>query len=166
MEHSVEVVVGGVIATGSRWVEGLSFASEAGGELGFPSELGGVAEEPVPAPRDGGFDIGDALDAPLGLVETATASLELGVGAASFRLEAIEVALLGADPMVNVVETALIGATEPPPLGHRFELCLIFGQAAANRGVDGAFPGPRSGRAPPAASLWRSVRPTSGASLR
>jgi hypothetical protein len=65
-EERLELVVGvAVVVAGSLSVEFVGAPGEAGGQVGFPGEFSGVAEEPVAAAADGGFDFGDAADCPL-----------------------------------------------------------------------------------------------------
>jgi hypothetical protein len=46
-----------VLVIGCRRLGGFGRVGEPGGEVGFPGEFGGVAEEPVAAVLDGGFDL-------------------------------------------------------------------------------------------------------------
>ena len=43
-------------------IQGVVGVAKAAGEVGFPLEFGGMVEEPLAAPGDGGFDVGDAVD--------------------------------------------------------------------------------------------------------
>ncbi|MGH9038961.1 MAG: hypothetical protein ACRDZ3_01890 [Acidimicrobiia bacterium] len=62
---------------------------QSGGEVGFPGKLGGVAEEPVAAPFDGGLDVGDVGDGPFRFGEASVAPLELRGRAGQFGSPAI-----------------------------------------------------------------------------
>lgn len=65
---------------GCRRLRELGRVGEARGEVGFPAEFGGVAEEPVAAVLDGGFDLGDSLDGSFAVAQPGAAPLKLGGG--------------------------------------------------------------------------------------
>ena len=111
-------VDGGLAVLGGGLVGLAGVSAEAGGEVGFPSEFSRVVEEPVAALFDGGLDFGYAGDGPFGVVEAATASLEFSCGAGAFVFEVSEVAILGGDAVMGLVDGGLVGAAEPAPAGE------------------------------------------------
>jgi hypothetical protein len=63
--------------TGAGLFVGAAVLGEAGGEVSFPGEFGGVALEPVAASGDGDLDVGDPGDGVFGVAEPLPASFEL-----------------------------------------------------------------------------------------
>jgi hypothetical protein len=108
---------------------------EADGEVGFPGEFGWVSEEPFPASCDGRFDVGNAGDGPFGVMEAAASLLELAGGAGALGFEVPEVAVLGGDAVVGLVDGGLVGAAEPASSGSSEERA----RAALDRVLGEAF---------------------------
>jgi hypothetical protein len=123
------------------YVEFAGRLVETRGEVGFPCQFGGVAEEPVAAAGDGGFDLGDAGDGTLHVSEASSAPAQLAGQGGAFLLEPCQVALLGADSVLGLVDGVLVGASEPAGSGQRLEAALGVGEALAVPCDGGVDPG-------------------------
>lgn len=100
----------GLVVAGLHSLSFLAGFGEAGGEVGFPGEFRRVAEEPVAAPGDGGFDFGNAGDRPLDVSEASSAPLQLTGASDAFILESSQVAPGGVDTVLGLVDGVVVAA--------------------------------------------------------
>src|SRR5581483_7920251 len=111
---------------------GLGRVGEPGGEVGFPGEVVGMSAEPVSALGEGGFDGGDPVDGPFGLVEALSVALEVGGGSGPFLVKPVAVLLLGVDPVPGGGDGVVVGAAEAAGPGEHVEVGLVAGEADAD----------------------------------
>lgn len=88
------------------------------------------------AAGDGGFNLGDAGHGPLGVVEASPAPVELTGAAGSLVLKTLQVAPVGLDAALGVVDGESVRPAEPAGPGERLEAGL-GGDQALPRGGDG-----------------------------